>query len=128
VVTLNDAAKDALRFYVERKSGAVEYLEAMRDEDAERSPFWLFPSERGGKPLGRGRAWTLVKGWCNAVGADGNFGTHTLRKTWGHWALKAGTPLEVIQAALGHHSPETTRAYLGISRQDVADVYRKVQL
>src|SRR5260221_3130720 len=40
------------------------------------------------------RAWQIVSTMCEDVGLLGNYGTHTLRKTWGYHARKQGIPLE----------------------------------
>jgi len=37
-------------------------------------------------PIKRGRAWKFITSICVDVGLRGNYGTHSLRKTWGHHA------------------------------------------
>lgn len=65
----------------------------------------------------------LVKDWCAAVGLKGNYGSHTLRKTWGYWQYKRGTPLPLLVEAFGHATQRQTLAYLSIQSQEIQDVY-----
>ena len=67
----------------------------------------------------------LVKKWCAGAGLFGRFASHTLRKTWGyHQRVTFKKPIEVISEAFGHSSPKVTRAYIGILRDEVNDLYR----
>ncbi len=43
----------------------------------------IFYSQRG-NVLTVPSVTRLVKGWCQSVGLKGNYGSHTLRKTWGY--------------------------------------------
>ena len=65
----------------------------------------------------------MVKDWCAAVGLKGNYGSHTLRKTWGYWQYKRGTPLPLLVEAFGHATQQQTLAYLCIQPQEIQDVY-----
>ena len=42
------------------------------------------------KPIRRGQAWKIITPICNQIGLCGNFGTHSLRKTWGYHARMRG--------------------------------------
>ncbi len=46
----------------------------------------------------------MVKLWCAEAGLNGNYGSHTLRKTWGYWQYKRGIPLPLLMVAFGHAS------------------------
>lgn len=65
----------------------------------------------------------LVKGWCAAVGLQGNYGSHTMRKTWGWWQYKRGKPVPLLMEAYGHATQQQTLAYLCIQAEDVAELY-----
>ena len=43
----------------------------------------LFRSKKGGKTLSVPSINRLVKGWCREINLKGNYGSHTLRKTFG---------------------------------------------
>jgi len=108
-IKLNDAAKEA--------------LEALWEAQGPFEPdVLLFPWTRQ-------HAWRLVNRWCREVGLTGNFGGHTLRKTWGYHARKYhGIPIELIQAKLGHTTPAVTRRYIGITEDEINDVETRVNL
>jgi len=57
------------------------------------------------------------------VGITEAIGTHTLRKTFGYWAYKDGKDLSLIQKLLNHASPAVTLAYIGITQDELDDVY-----
>ncbi len=67
----------------------------------------------------------LTKKWCKDAGLDGNYSSHSLRKTWAYQNRKQGADLLVIQKALGHASPATTMAYMGIQSQELTDLYMR---
>lgn len=41
---------------------------------------------------------------------------------------RMGFPIELIQEKYGHRSPEVTRRYIGITRDEIRDVELKVKL
>ena len=116
-VKLNEPAREAIDYY-RSKAGAT-------DPGAP-----LFQSHRTpGKSLERVRTWELIQKWVGMVGLEGGrYGCHTLRKTWGYMARQKGIPIELIQAKLGHRSPEVTRRYIGISQDEINSVEEKVCL
>ena len=65
----------------------------------------------------------LVKSWCAAVGLKGNYGSHTMRKTWGWWQYKRGKPVPILMEAYGHSTQKQTLAYLCIQAAEVAELY-----
>ncbi|HEY9655202.1 MAG TPA: tyrosine-type recombinase/integrase, partial [Crinalium sp.] len=67
---------------------------------------------------------TRVKTWCHDVGLKGNYGSHTLRKTWGYWQrLERGTAIPLLMEAFGHATQQQTLAYLGIQSNEIAAIY-----
>jgi len=76
------------------------------------------------------RAWVLIKRWVKAVGLDpSNYGTHTLRKTWGYHSRKNfGIPIELISEKLGHRSNAVTKRYIGISQEEINSIEQRVCL
>lgn len=66
----------------------------------------------------------MVKMWCQNVGLKGNYGSHTLRKTWGYWQrLERGTAIPLLMEAFGHATQRQTLAYLGIQSDEIAQIY-----
>ena len=65
-----------------------EYLAAFPDIGNDRNNFVFFSSKANNYsvPIKRGQAWKFITSICRDAGLSGNFGTHSLRKTWGYHA------------------------------------------
>ena len=87
----------------------------------------LFPSRQFGR-LGVPALCNLVKRWCWSAGAAGNYGSHSLRKTWGYHQRMNGASVALISRALGHTSEAQTLAYLGILSEEIRALYLRVEL
>jgi integrase len=88
----------------------------------------LFPSRKGFRPLQRVQAWKVLNRAAQAVGIQEKIGTHTLRKTFGYWAYKQGKDITLLQKLLNHHSPSVTLRYIGITQDEMDDVYLAINL
>ena len=87
----------------------------------------LFLSQRGNR-LTVPAVHALVKMWCRNVGLRGNYGSHTLRKTWGYMLREAGVSETLISEAYGHASVKQTRSYLGVQSKEVTSLYQMLEL
>ena len=98
---------------------AIKHLLASREyQDNER----LFIGKRG--PLSVGSVNRLVKGWCKALHLKGNFGSHTLRKTWGyHQRVSFGASLPELMTCFNHSSQRQTLDYLCIQPEEIRSIY-----
>ncbi|HEY9074269.1 MAG TPA: tyrosine-type recombinase/integrase [Desulfobaccales bacterium] len=94
-----------------------EYLKALAPDDDD----YLFKSNKGdNEPIGVPYASQLIKGWCREVGLKGNFGSHSLRKSFGCIQRKKfGVSWELLSARFNHASLATTKRYLGITCDEV---------
>lgn len=101
-----------------------EYLDT-RDYNTEE---YLFVSRKGHKPISNVQAWRILSGAAESVGINEPIGTHSLRKTFGYWAFKGGADITRIQKLLNHSSPGITLAYIGITRDELDDVYLNLNL
>ena len=70
VLVINKTVFKALRNYLEQVQPA--------DED------WVFASRKGNSHIQSQAVSKLVKKWTKAINLRGNYGAHTLRKTWGY--------------------------------------------
>lgn len=107
-VTVNDPTLQALR--------ALQLYSGIADD----VPY--FQGQRGTLSVPYVNA--LVKSWCRNVGLAGNYGSHTLRKTWGYQmrtAFKVDLPL--LMDAFGHASQRQTLTYLCIEQAEVQNLY-----
>ncbi len=86
----------------------------------------LFRSRKGGKPLCVPYLSGLTKKWCRSINLRGNYGSHTLRKTFGYIHRTAfSTSVPVLMEMFNHSSQKQTLAYLGIQEADIKDAYLK---
>lgn len=112
---INESAKEALEFFFDESNHLNQET-------------YLFRRGKKNQPLTRQRVWQLIKEWTLMVGLKGEFGCHSLRKTKGYQARMKGFSIELIQEMYGHRSPEVTRRYIGITRDEIRDVELKVNL
>lgn len=88
----------------------------------------LFPSKKGKGALTRQQAYNIINEAAKAVGIKEPVGTHTLRKTFGYWAYQSGVDITRIQKLLNHSSPSVTLAYIGITQEELDNVYLTLNL
>ena len=88
---------------------------------------YLFTSNKGGH-IGRVQAYRVLKESANVLGIE-NFGTHSLRKTWGYWTYKLSKHnIGLIMEAFNHSSQNITLRYIGINQDNIDELYTLVQL
>lgn len=84
----------------------------------------LFLSQRGGKAITPISLNALVKRWCKIINLTGNYGAHTLRKTWGfHQRTTFHVDIPTLMTAFGHATQRQTLKYLGIGEEEVRNVF-----
>lgn len=84
----------------------------------------LFISAKTKLALNSVTVTSMVKAWCSKAGLLGNFGSHTLRKTWGYHQRKTfHRPIVLLTQAYGHSSEAQTLAYLCIQREEIEALY-----
>jgi len=84
----------------------------------------LFISQRGGEALTVPTVSNMVKEWCLEAGLRGNYGSHTLRKTWGYHQLRInGAPIPLLMEAYGHSTQKQTLDYLCIDADEIRELY-----
>jgi len=107
VFILNSEIKSALDIYLSSSN--------VRDDD------YLFKSRKGyNYPINTSSVTRLVKQWTRAVNLKGNYGAHSLRKTWCYHQRKTfGVPWEILAKRLNHSTPAITMRYLGIQEEEV---------
>jgi integrase len=87
-----------------------------QDEDT------LFVGQRG--PLTVSYLNRLVKAWARLVNLTGNYGSHSLRKTWGyHQRVSFGTDIPTLMVCFNHSTQRQTLDYLCIQPSEIRDVY-----
>ena len=95
------------------------YFKKVQPDDED----YLFPSRKGNGHLQSQAVSKLVKKWTKAINLKGNFGCHSLRKTWGFiQRTQFGVGFEIICKRYNHSSPSITMRYLGIQNKEVHNV------
>jgi integrase len=110
---LSDTCKKAIQDYVKatgRQSGS------------------LFASRKGGGPISRVHAYRILNEGAARVGIKEAIGTHSLRKSFAYHAYQSGVDITRIQKLLNHSAPSVTLAYIGITRQELDNVYFNLNL
>ena len=120
---LNDVAVAALRVYL---SSLPNY-----DENS-----WLFPSRKSN--VGEGHITVdavrrIIKDFCRELNIHGNYGAHSLRKTFGYWVYISGVQrnpliLVTLQKIFNHSSQTTTMRYIGIESSEISNIYRNLNI
>jgi integrase len=109
-ITLNKAVIASIR----RLLASRDY----RDEEP------LFIGQRG-NALTVQSVHRLVKGWCRMAKLKGNYGSHTLRKTFGyHQRVTFGVGLPELMVVFNHSSQAQTLQYLCVQPDEVRNIYQ----
>ena len=106
IVVINKTVYKAIR----------KYLKQIKPHDDD----YLFKSRKGSGPISIQAVNNYIKNWTKAINLKGNYGAHTLRKTWGYLQrVKYGVGFEIICKRFNHSSPAVTMRYLGIQDKEV---------
>lgn len=81
-----------------------------------------------GKPMSRMHAYRIINEAARLAGIKEKIGTHSLRKTFGYHAYRQGTDIGLIQKILNHTAPSITMRYIGITQDEMDDVFLKMNL
>jgi len=112
-VRINHKAVKALRLLYPNRRGKYIFVNNRKDE----------------KPISRVQAWRIIKTGTAAVGIAGlGVSCHSLRKSFGYHAWKAGVLPVMLMDLYNHSSFEITRRYLGISQDERDKVYLQMRL
>jgi len=111
-IAINDSVHSALTRFL--ASGSLR-------DDA-----YLFRSQKGeNNPLTIQSVNRMVKSWCREVGLEGNYGAHSLRKTFGYvQRVHYGVGFEVLCKRFNHASPTITMRYLGINDAEIVGILK----
>lgn len=120
-LVINDTAYKAIK-------GFIKWLKDSGQYDSNQ---YVVLSRKGdNKPITRQHAYAVLNEAIEATCSHLNItvGTHTMRKCWGYWAYKGGADLTQIQKAFNHSSQAITLDYIGITKDDIANIYGIVNL
>jgi len=108
ILVINKAVYKAIR----------NYMEKLKPNDDD----YLFKGQRG--QLRPETIHAMVKSWCRVIKLKGNYGSHTLRKTWGyHQRVTFGVDLPRLMVCFNHATQRQTLDYLCVQPEEIKDVY-----
>ena len=116
MLALNQALAEALEFY--RSSIA----------DFKKSDYIFTSQKSSGNTISRSQAFRIVKKAAEHCGLQEHISCHSLRKTFGYYAWKNGTPPALLMSIYNHSSYEITKRYLCIDQLEKDEVYMKITL
>ena len=95
------------------------YLEKINTNDED----FLFASRKGKRSITIQCVNNMVKKWASEINLKGNYGAHSLRKTWGYIQRTTyGVGFEILCKRFNHSSPAITMRYLGIEDKEVQNI------
>lgn len=119
--------KEFLYLYDEkRQEGNLHYLNRKVREELEKyitlTPLkendYLFKSQKDDLPITRQQAYRIINQAARDAGILGKVGTHTLRKTFGYHAFRAGVAISLLMKIFHHYSPAETLKYIGVDKEE----------
>jgi integrase len=121
-VTINKVAYEAIQ--------SCLYSHPSPNEDT--SP--LFCSTTTGRALKPSTLSKYMKQWCRLAGLEGQYASHTIRKTWGYQIYRhhnhtsdqkqGSRKIAELMLAFGHKTERQTLEYLCISDSEIQSLYR----
>ena len=114
-IELNQATKIALEAF----KGTVD--NAGMDD-------YIFVSRKGNKHLQVRSLHRIINDVVKALKIKGNYGTHSLRKTFGYHRYMNNISLETLQKLFNHSTQAMTLKYIGITKEVIQDAYNSINL
>lgn len=111
------------------KKAITDYVEEYPIQDMDE---YLFKSRKGDGAISERALWKIIVDATAEAGIDKNVGSHTLRKTFGrfvwHNAEDKNKALVILQTIFNHSSTATTSKYIGLTDDEVSDVFNELNL
>lgn len=99
-----------------------QYCKGKRDYE------YLFRRSRGkaNEHISRQRYWKILNDAAKKIGYEEKIGCHSLRKSLGYWLYQNGVDPYKIMLILNHDDINYTKRYIGVTRDDINDVLKKI--
>lgn len=93
---------------------------------------YIFKSRKGDGPITEKSLWRIIVEVTAEAGINKNVGSHTLRKTFGrfvwHNSEDKNKSLVILQTIFNHSSQSVTAKYIGLTDNEVSDVFNELNL
>ncbi len=117
VVYLSDAARRAIKAYLERRRDVSPFLFVRHDRARKFTP--------SAHPLTPRSIQRIVDRYSREAGITKRVTPHTLRHTYATDLLRNGADIRSVQSLLGHESITTTQVYTHITDKELKRVYKE---
>ena len=111
------------------KKAITDYIEEYPIQDLDG---YLFESRKGNNHITEISLGRIIKDTANEIGIEKNICSHSLRKTFGYWAWHnaedKNKALVILQKIFNHSSPAITCQYIGITNNEMSDVFNSLDL
>lgn len=111
------------------KKAITDYIEEYPIQDMDE---YLFKSRKGNGAISERGLWKIVVDAAAEAGIEKNVGSHTLRKTFGRFvwynAVDKSKSLVILQTIFNHSSPAVTSKYIGLTDDEVSDVFNELNI
>lgn len=111
------------------KRAVVDYTEQYPIENMDD---FVFKSRKGDNAISEKSVWKIIVDASIEAGLEGNYGTHSLRKTFGyhvwHNAEDKEKALVMLMAIFNHSSVAITKKYIGLMDEEIEDVFNSLNL
>lgn len=111
------------------KKAITEYL---NDYPADNMDEYLFKSREGDSHITSIHLGKIIKDTAKVAGIERNICSHSLRKTFGyfvyHNADDKNNALIILQRIFNHSSPAITSKYIGLTDNEISDVFNALNL
>lgn len=114
-IKLNTTLQALIQFYL------MHQEEPLNDDD------YLFYSSRDRSThIKRNRADKIIRHGGDMIGLK--LSAHSLRKTFGWLAYQNGTDITLLMEVFNHSTQATTLRYIGITQDDIENVYQNIDI
>lgn len=111
------------------KKAITDYIKEYPVEDMDE---YLFKSRKGNSSITEHALWDILNKAAIEAGIEKNIGSHSLRKTFGrfvfHNAEDKNKALVILQTIFNHSSPAVTSRYIGLTDDEVSNVFNSLDL
>lgn len=114
-IAINESCKEALTLQKQYKN-------------PKRNDYVFYSGNNAQRHISRNRAWHIIKKAAKDNQLDGNISCHSMRKTFGYHAWKAGYQPALIMNIYNHSSIEITKRYLSIDQDEKDSLFHQLNL
>lgn len=129
-ITIVDNVKETLLKYKQAYPDIVSYSDYFLffQEKNSSKKEWIWEQKKWQIAIKRRMAEYLITKRCDSIWLQGNYWTHTLRKTRWFFAYTSKYSMELIQKKLNHSSPWITLRYIWITSDDISNMCIEMNL